>query len=353
MSKFWSDKLLSLEPYKAGEQPKDQKYVKLNTNENPYPPSPKAVEAIKHLDTDLLRLYPDPESTKLKEAIADFYDLKNSKVFIANGSDELLALVYLAFFKQKYPILFPNISYSFYPVYCDLFDIDATLEPLNENFEIELENYTTENGGIIFANPNAPTGKFIEVDRIEALLKRNTESVVVVDEAYVDFGGESCIPLTEKYPNLLVVHTFSKSRSMAGIRAGYAIGSDELVEGLIMVKNSFNSYPLDKVALETCTASMKDRAYFDETCAKVIKTREWTAVELEKIGFTVIPSVANFLFVKPTGFSAEEWYQNLKKTGVLIRYFGNKPIVGEYCRVTIGTDEEMQIFIDKTKELLS
>ncbi|MGM0443355.1 MAG: histidinol-phosphate transaminase [Fibrobacterota bacterium] len=352
MSIFWSETLRDLEPYKAGEQPTDKRYIKLNTNENPYPPSPAALQAYKNHDARDLRLYPDPESRKLRESIACYYRLSPENVFIGNGSDEVLALIYIAFFQGKKPIMFPSISYSFYPVYCDIFNVDATLEPLDEDFLIHLEDYGSDNGGVLFPNPNAPTGRAVSRKEIEDLLQRNQDSLVVVDEAYVDFGAETAVPLIESYNNLLVVQTFSKSRSLAGIRVGFAMGHPDLIEGLTMVKNSFNSYPVDRIAVDVCTAAMEDDAYFRECRDKIVATRERTAEKLRKIGFTVLPSCANFLFIKPAVINAQTLYERLKEEGILIRYFGNKPGISEYCRVSIGSDSEMDAFTDAVTALV-
>lgn len=353
MSKFWSKALQGVTPYTSGEQPKDQKYVKLNTNENPYPPSPKMVEAVKNMDLDRLRLYPDPDTGSVKEALASFYDVDAKNIFVGNSSDEVLALTFMAFFITDKPLVFPDISYSFYPVYCDLYKIEPALVPLKEDFTIDFDAFPKENGGVIFPNPNAPTGIAVDLATVEKVIQDHPDSVVVVDEAYVDFGAESAIPLTKKYNNVLVVQTLSKSRSLAGLRVGYAIGSDELIEGLNMTKNSFNSYPLDSVAITGATAAIEDKEYFDECCKKVMDTRTWAVKELEELGFTVLPSAANFVFASPGDqYSAEDLYLNLKAKGVLVRFW-NKPRIKDWVRISIGTDEEMKILIEKTKELLN
>ena len=351
MSKYWSELLSRLTPYEAGEQPQDQTYIKLNTNENPYPPSPKALERIKVLASAELRLYPDPEARELKAAIAEYYKVTAENIFVGNGSDEVLAHTFQAFFIGDRPLFYPDITYSFYPVYCDLYGITPQTVALTEGFEIDLDAYPTDKGGIIFPNPNAPTGRYLETDNIEALLKRNSETVVVVDEAYIDFGGESCIPLIKKYPNLLVVQTFSKSRSLAGLRVGFAIGDAELIRGLDTVKDSFNSYPLDRLAIGAAIEAVKDKAHFEECCKKVIETREWTEEKLKKLGFDIIPSRANFLMVQHKGEEAKRLYKELKKAGVLVRYFA-KPKINNCLRITIGTDEEMKTFIDRLKVIL-
>lgn len=351
MSKYWSDLLKRLTPYVAGEQPQDRKYIKLNTNENPYPPSPKAIERIKALTSPELRLYPDPEALELKATIACYYNVAEENVFVGNGSDEVLAHTFQAFFSGDRPLLYPDITYSFYPVYCDLYGITPQTIALTGDFEIDLKAYPANNGGIIFPNPNAPTGRYLEKDKIEALLERNSETVVVVDEAYIDFGGESCAPLINTYPNLLVVQTFSKSRSLAGLRVGFAIGDSELIRGLDTIKDSFNSYPLDRLAIGGAVEAIKDKAHFEECRKKVIKTREWTERELGNLGFEIVPSRANFLMVHHKKDAAKKLYEDLKKAGVLVRYF-NKPKINNCLRITIGTDEDMKTLIDRLKIIL-
>lgn len=353
MNKYWSPLLGTLKPYTAGEQPRDKKYIKLNTNENPYGPSPHVHEVLRSFDTELLKLYPDPDSSELKRDISEFYNLKKSQVFVANGSDELLALLWMAFFQKETPLEFPEITYSFYPVYCNIFNTPHRKVPMTEGLEVDLNSFSVGSGGIIFPNPNAPTGHCFSLDVIEAFLKKHESTPVVIDEAYIDFGGETAVPLTEKYPNLLVVKTLSKSRSLAGMRVGYAVGSKELITALNMVKDSFNSYPLDRVAQASAAAAIRDREYFDITRKKVIETRENTVKELKALGFDLIPSMANFVLAKPPVISAETLYLELKKRGVLVRYFKNAETVKEYCRITIGSDEEMEVFLKKTKEILS
>ncbi len=351
MSKFWSKALQGVTPYASGEQPKDQQYVKLNTNENPYPPSPKVTEAIRAVDTDTLRLYPDPDTTEVKAAVAEFYDVDPKNVFVGNSSDEVLALSFMSFFIKDKPLVFPDISYSFYPVYCDLYKIEPHLVPLTEDFSIDFDAFPKENGGIIFPNPNAPTGKAVDLETIENVIKSHPDSVVIVDEAYVDFGAETAIPLTKKYDNVLVVQTLSKSRSLAGLRVGYAIGSDELLSALNTAKNSFNSYLLDRVAIAGSVAAIEDREYFEKCCQKVITTREWAVKELEELGFTVLPSAANFVFASPgERYKAEDLYLNLKDKGVLVRFW-NKDRIRDWVRISIGTDAEMTTLIEKIKEL--
>ncbi len=349
--KFLSDKAASLVPYVPGEQPKDGVYIKLNTNENPYPPSPKAVEAIKAAAGDRLRLYPDPESTALKQVCADYWNVKPSQVFVGNGSDEVLAVAFQAFFSGKKDVLMPDISYSFYPVYCALYDVEAKEVPLKEDFSIDVDAFFQPNEGVVIANPNAPTGMALTRAQLEEIVKANPEQVVLVDEAYVDFGGESMVPLIETYDNLLVVCTLSKSRSLAGLRVGFAFGSEALMDGMNRVKNSFNSYPVDFLAQKGAESAILDKAYFDETRNKVIEAREWTAGELTRLGFEVLPSKANFLFAKPNGMEAAELFQKLKTEKILVRYF-NKPRIDKWLRISIGTMEDMKIMIAKTEAIL-
>ncbi len=348
MSKFWSEAIQRLTPYVPGEQPKETGITKLNTNENPYPPSPKASAVIHGFDTARLRLYSDPDCTQLKDAIADHFSVGRENVFVGNGSDEVLAHTFAAFFQQDKPLLLPEFTYSFYPVYCNLFGIEFNQIPLRDEFALNLDDYSTDNGGIIFANPNAPTSRAIELGEIEALLQRNTESVVVVDEAYVDFGASSAVELTQKYDNVLVIQTFSKSRSLAGMRVGYAIGHKDLIEGLERVKNSFNSYPLDMLAIESCVAAIEDVEYFEETTQKIIDTREWTADQLAQLGFVSLPSKTNFLFSRHRFLEAAELMGFLRTNKVLVRYF-SKPGIDNYLRITIGTQEEMRLLIDTVK----
>lgn len=351
MSKFWSKRTHELYPYTPGEQPQDQQYIKLNTNENPYPPSPKAIEAMRVASNEDMRLYPDPNANELKQAIADYYGVERNQVFVGNSSDEVLAHTFVALLKHEKPLFFPDISYSFYPAYCSLFGIESELKFLDQTFELETADYQEENGGIIFPNPNAPTGISLSLMDIDTILKSNPDTPVVIDEAYVDFGANSAIPLIAHNPNLLVTQTFSKSRSLAGLRVGFAVGQAELIEGLERVKNSFNSYPLDRVAIAGATASIQDKEYFEETCEKIIETREETIDRLEQIGFWVHPSKANFVFAKPRNHQAIELYQQLKDTGVLVRHF-NKPRISGYLRITIGTDEQMEAFFEKLEALV-
>jgi histidinol-phosphate aminotransferase len=315
--------------------------VKLNTNENPYGPSPKVLEAIRLDTNDTLRLYPDPTSTKLRQAIADYHKVSLNEVFVGNGSDEVLAHIFNALFRHESPVLFPDITYSFYPVYSRMFDVAYEAVPLSEAYQIDVSAYKQSNGGIIFPNPNAPTGCLLSLDSIRALLEKNTDSVVVVDEAYVDFGGESAISLVKDYPNLLVSQTFSKSRSLAGLRIGYAIGQADLIEALVRVKDSFNSYPIDRLAESAAIAALGDDDYFVRTCEQVINDRDKLTTSLEELGFDVLPSAANFVFARHPDYDASELAQGLRKEGVIVRHF-NKPRIDAFLRISIGTPSENQ-----------
>ena len=341
MSRFWSAFVNELDPYVPGEQPKLANLTKLNTNENPYGPSPKVIEAIRMAASDRLRLYPDPTSAELRQAIADFYRIDSAWIFVGNGSDEVLGHVFNAFFRQNAPILFPDISYSFYPVYCQLYQISYDTVPLSHDFSINVDDYDRMNGGIIFPNPNAPTGCLLALSEIERLLKKNTESVVVIDEAYIDFGGESAVSLVKDYPNLLIVQTMSKSRSLAGMRVGYAIGQADLIEGLIRVKDSFNSYPVDSLASAAGVAAMNDKAYFNETCQAVIDERNKVVAGLVELGFDVLPSAANFVFASHKQVDAVEIAAGLRKEGIIVRHF-TKPRINQFLRISIGTAGENQ-----------
>jgi histidinol-phosphate aminotransferase len=341
MSRYWSAFVHNLQPYVPGEQPKMANLVKLNTNENPYGPSPKVLEAIQMGVSDRLRLYPDPTSHELKQTIADYYKVNTANVFVGNGSDEVLGHIFHALFQHEPPLLFPDITYSFYPVYCQLYKIDYQTVPLTADFQIDINDYLRDNGGIIFPNPNAPTGCVLSVDEIERLLQHNQDSVVVVDEAYIDFGGETAIPLTQKYPNLLVTQTLSKSRSLAGMRIGFAVGHADLVEALVRVKDSFNSYPLDSLAEAAAVAAFRDRSYFKETCDKVIQSREKVTKGLQELGFEVLPSAANFVFTRHPEHDAADLAAGLRKEGVIVRHF-NKRRIDQFLRITIGTPSENQ-----------
>lgn len=332
-----------------------QRLVKLNTNESPYGPSPKAIAAINSLNNEDLRLYPDPEGVALKKAIATLHGLNPNQVFLGNGSDEVLAHVFAGLLKQDKPVQFPDITYSFYPVYCKLFGIDYQTVPLGPDFEIDLSNYKTPNGGIIFPNPNAPTGRSIARADIEKLLARNTDSVLVIDEAYVDYGTESCIPLLrgDKCPeNLLVVHTLSKSRALAGLRVGFALGHPSLIEGLERVKNSFNSYPLGRLAQAGAVAAIEDQTHLEASSQKVIQTREKLVSQLKALGFETLPSTANFIFTRHPQHTGARLYQALRDRGIIVRHF-KSPRVEEFLRITIGTDEQSNELVTALQEILS
>ncbi|MCW8890591.1 MAG: histidinol-phosphate transaminase [Sedimenticola sp.] len=351
MNRFWSSVVHKLTPYVPGEQPKQTDLVKLNTNENPYPPSPKALLAMSAEAAETLRLYPDPNADRLKQTLADYYRVTPQQVFVGNGSDEVLAHTFMGLLKQDLPLLFPDISYSFYPVYCGLYGIDYQTIPLNETFEIEPADYGIPNGAIIFPNPNAPTGRLLPLSSIESILKQNTDSVVVVDEAYIDFGGESAIALVDQYPNLLVIQTLSKSRSLAGLRVGFAIGHAELIEALERVKNSFNSYPLDRFAISGAVAAFEDQAYFAEQCQRVMSTRERLAEAMSKMGFLVLPSAANFLFVSHPDWDAATLAAQLREQAIIVRHF-KQARIDQFLRITIGTDEQTQRLLDALASIL-
>jgi len=351
MNKFWSKRVKDTTPYTFGEQPKDKAYIKLNTNENPYPPSDNVKKAIKNYDLENLKLYPDPSCDNLTASIAENYNVGKENIFIGNGSDEVLSFVFLAFFDVGDVVMFPNITYSFYDVYADFFQVKKQLINLDENFDINLNDFYAKAKGVIFPNPNAPTGKYIEKDAIENLVKENQDKIILVDEAYIDFGGKSVTDLTKTYDNLMVIHTFSKSRSLAGMRVGFAIASEELIEALNRVKNSMNSYTLDSLALIGAKAAMEDKQHFESTRKKIINTREKAAKKLKKIGFEVLDSRANFLFISHKDLEAEALYLRLKQNGVLVRYF-NKKEINKYIRLTIGTDFEMNIFFKRLEDVM-
>jgi histidinol-phosphate aminotransferase len=352
MSQYWSKLVHALTPYVPGEQPKINNLIKLNTNENPYGPSPKVIAALQKEAAGSLRLYPDPNSDALKQAIAEYHGLNANQVFVGNGSDEVLAHVFNALLKHDKPILFPDITYSFYPVYCSLYEIEFETVPLNDAFEINVDDYFKANGGIIFPNPNAPTGRLLGLSEIERLLKQNTASVVVVDEAYVDFGGDSAVALVNRYPQLLVTHTLSKARSLAGLRVGYAVGHPDLIDALHRVKDSFNSYPLDRFAQAGAIAAMQDKVYFEETRQRVIKTREALVNALEDLGFEVLPSGANFIFTRHPQHDAETLAASLREQKVIIRHFKKPARIAQFLRITIGTDDECQALVDALKNTL-
>jgi len=352
MSRFWSPIVHQLAPYTPGEQPQDRSYVKLNTNENPYPPSPRVSEALKTYEMDRLRLYPDPVSGGLVRAIATHFETRPERVFVGNGSDEVLAHCFKAFFGHQLPLLFPDITYSFYPVYCGLFGVDFRTIPLRDDLSIAISDYTVANGGIIFPNPNAPTSRLLTLDAIEQLCQWHADSVIVVDEAYIDFGGQSAIPLTGRYDNLLVIQTFSKSRCLAGLRIGYAIGHPDLIDGLNRVKDSFNSYPLDALAQVAGIAAIEDQAYFENCCRMITDSRDSLSADLTGLGFKVLPSAANFVFAHHPDAHASALYQALKQSGVLVRYFG-KPRIDNYLRITIGTPDECRALTERLRTILA
>ena len=351
-SPYWSECVQGLHPYVPGEQPKVQDLIKLNTNESPYPPSPRVLEAVNDQAINALRLYPDPGNSQLKTSLANYFSLHDNQICIGNGSDEILAFAFQGLLKHSKPILFPDITYGFYPVYCGLFDIDYIELPLAENFTINLADYQRENGGVIFPNPNAPTGIGKGLDAIERCLNSNPDSVVIVDEAYVDFGCESAAGLIDRYPNLLVVQTLSKSRSLAGSRVGYALGNATLIEALERVKNSFNPYSVDRLAELAATAAIEDSDYFNHCRQKIIDTREWTAAQLQALGFEILPSMANFIMAKPDGVTAEILFAQLREHKILVRYF-QKPRIDEYLRISIGTDQEMQALMTVLQRILA
>ena len=351
MSREWTKNLRNIEPYVPGEQSKDKDIVKINANENPYPPSPKAVDVLKSFDTNKLRFYPSANSTKLKEAIAKYYKVDVSNVFVGNGSDDVLAVAFQSFFNSEKPIAYPDLTYSFYPVWCSLFGIEYKNYPVGDDFRINPEDYREENGGVVIPNPNAPTSLGEGLDFVEKILDYNQDSVVIIDEAYVDFGGTSSVPLINKYENLLVTGTFSKSRSLAGLRIGFAIGSKALIDVMEAVKNSYNSYTVDSLSIEMGAASIEDDEYFKSTCKKVIETRERVTLELEKLGFDVLDSQTNFIFATHNEHNMKTLFEYLKTQKVFIRYF-SLPRIENYVRITIGTNEEMDIFLKKTKEFI-
>ncbi len=348
----WRDNLRRVVPYTPGEQPQQKNVVKLNTNENPYPPAPGVKKLLSEMDDKRMRLYPDPAAKKLVNAIADYYNVDENMVFVGVGSDDVIAMCFLTFFNSEKPILFPDISYSFYSVWADLFKVKYECPKLNEKFELVKEDYYKENGGIIFPNPNAPTSSAVSLEFVEDIVKHNSNSIVIIDEAYVDFGAESALELTRKYENLLVVQTYSKSRSMAGMRIGYAIGNAELIKALNDVKYSFNSYTLNYPSIELGVAAIKDESYFKETVAKIIKTREAAKVRLSELGFSYPDSKANFLFVTHKNKYAGDIFDYLKSKNIYVRYF-KKEGIDNYLRITVGTDEQMEILYKELENYLN
>lgn len=334
-----------LTPYVPGEQRHGDDVVKLNTNENPYPPSPLVVKEMARVDGHSLRRYPDPESTKLRNALAQYYQLELDQVFVGNGSDEILALSFMAFFTNSQPLQYPKLSYSFYPVYCELLGIEKQVHPMQDDFSIDLSAFTDNRGGIVFPNPNAPTSLAMSLSDIESLLERVTNTVVLVDEAYVSFGAQSVVELINRYPNLVVSHTFSKSRSLAGMRLGAAFANPNLIEALSRVKNSFNSYPVDIVAQSAGVASLQDETYYQQTLKKIMTTRDNISSALKSRGFRVLDSAANFIFVSPPGDNAQQLFERLNNNGVLVRYW-NSPDLSSWLRISIGTDSEMNKLLE-------
>ena len=352
MSRFWSAVVGGLTPYIPGEQPRLPNLVKLNTNENPYGPSPRVLDALRAEAGDSLRLYPDPVSERLRQAIAMRHEVTAAHVFVGNGSDEVLAHTFNALLKHDAPVLFPDITYSFYPVYCRLYGIEYREIPLTGSFEIDVDDYLHANGGIIFPNPNAPTGRLLAEAEIERLLQANAGSVVVIDEAYVNFGGVSVVPLVLRYPHLLVTHTLSKSRSLAGLRVGYAIGHPNLIEALNRVKDSFNSYPLDRFAQAGAVAALEDQPYFEETWHRVVESRGRLVAALGKLDFAVVPSAANFVFARHSGRTGAELTARLRERGIVVRNFHNPARIAPYLRITVGTDAQCEALIAALSEIL-
>ena len=353
MSRFLNSRYKTLEPYTPGEQPKVVgRLIKLNTNENPYPPAPGAVSIINDEELQKLRLYSDPEAAVLVEAIADNFGLAKEQVMVGNGSDEVLAFIFMALQGENGKIYYPEISYSFYPVYCDIFKADGVKVPLKEDFSVDPEDYYDADGTIIITNPNAPTGRALTLQQIEGILQKNRDNLVVIDEAYVDFGAESAVELIDKYDNLLVVQTFSKSRSLAGARIGYALGNAEIIADLNRIKFSFNPYNLNRLSILAGAEAMKDRAYFEETCGKIMATREKFVAEMEALGFDVLPSKSNFVFAASDKISGQEYFTALRKYNIIVRHFKDEKIA-DRVRITIGTPEEMDALIDATREILA
>lgn len=351
MSRYWSDFVHALTPYVPGEQPKIPNLVKLNTNENPYGPSPRVIEAIRAEAGDQLRRYPDPTSSALVQAAAKYYRVAPEQVFVGNGSDEVLAHVFLGLLKHTAPVLFPDVTYSFYPVYCALYGIAFERIPLRANLELELGDYERPNGGIIFPNPNAPTGAAVSVAKVRALLEHNRDSVVVLDEAYVDFGAESAVQLTQHYPQLLIVQTLSKARSLAGLRVGLAIGHPDLIQALVRVKDSFNSYPLDRLAIVGAVAAFEDEEHFQTTRTAVMRDRESLVAELRALGFDVVPSLANFVFARHPRHDGAELARKLRERAVLVRHF-RAARIDQYLRISVGLPQENAALLGALREIL-
>jgi histidinol-phosphate aminotransferase len=351
MSRYWSAVVHGLTPYVPGEQPKLANLVKLNTNENPYGPSPRVLDAVRAEAADTLRLYPDPNSDRLRAGIAAYHGVDTEQVFVGNGSDEVLAHAFMALFRHEQPILFPDITYSFYPVYCGLYEVGHRTIPLTESFEIRIDDYRVANGGIIFPNPNAPTGRLLALGEIERLLAGNPDSVVLIDEAYIDFGGASAVGLVARFPQLLVTRTLSKSHALAGLRVGYAIGQPHLIEALNRVKDSFNSYPLDRFAQAGALASMEDPAYFEGICARVMATRSRLVDAMTDLGFEVLPSAANFIFARHPLHDGAELAARLRERSIIVRHFRKPARIAPFVRITVGTDAQCDALIAALKAL--
>ncbi len=352
MSRFWSPMVSALTPYVPGEQPQTLDVVKLNTNENPFGPSKRALEAMRSAASDSLRLYPDPNARQIREAAAHAWNLLPEQVFVGNGSDEVLAHAFFAFFQHDLPILLPDITYSFYPVYCKLYGIAWRTIPLDNHLSIPVEDFTGPNGGIVLANPNAPTGRALSLEQIECLLQKNSDSVVMIDEAYVDFGADSATALIARFPNLLIIRTLSKSYALAGLRVGFALGNAALIEGLERVKNSFNSYPLDRLAIAGATAALKDQHWFEENRSRVIALREELSTGLMQRRFEVLPSAANFVFARHPEIEAAQMASGLRERGVLVRHF-NANRIDQFLRISVGTEKQQARFfamLDKELE---
>lgn len=351
MNKPWQDKLRRIDPYVPGEQSKDRDIIKLNANENPYAPSPRVAEVLAGFAADSLRKYPASDAGRLRGALAAHFGVQENQVFMGNGSDDVLALCFQSFFCSELPILFPDITYSFYPVWCALFRTPYETVPLNGDFRIRPQDYARKNGGVILPNPNAPTGIGEGLDFVEQLLQANPDSIVILDEAYIDFGGQSAVPLLSKYENLVVVQTMSKSRALAGLRVGFALASPALIATLEAVKNSYNSYTMDSLTIEAAAASVEDDLYFRETCGKIIATRARFAQELKRLGFSVLPSLSNFVLCTHAGMPAKELFSRLKEKKIFVRYF-RLPRIDNHLRITIGTDAEMDALLTALKEIL-
>lgn len=348
----WRDNLRTIEPYVPGEQPNLPDMVKLNTNENPYPPSPKVVETLKSFDCDSLRLYPDPNSQVLVDALAKRYGLQSDQVFLGVGSDDVLAIAFMTFFNSDKPILFPDITYSFYDVWAELFRIPYERPALDEHFDLIPEDYYKENGGVVIANPNAPTGVMQSMDFLRDVIEHNRDVVVIIDEAYADFGGSSALELTKEYDNVLIIQTYSKSRSLAGMRIGYAMGNPELIRAMNDVRYSYNSYPMTRLSVALGKAALEDEAYFRETVSKVVETREWTKKELKRLGFSFRDSQTNFIFATHESVPAQTIFDALREKHIFVRHFGQKRIEN-YLRISIGTQAEMERFIRETEQIIA